>query len=218
MVGIATEGECIRLFSVRDPPVNSAKMVTRQVTYAVDTLNLIQNSQAAIPDPTKKRTIASITIFYGESRWEASAGTFLSTLSDRSFSISPVLTNGTLTNKQVTENALHPTVIPFAAANYRIGSEWTGPKWRTALYWTLAVGINPNTVSTDFGTGPSIAWRGLMLSALWHMGHDVRLSQSLYKNEILDPGFSADATTQNYWRFDRAAIGISVRVPSLTGR
>ena len=209
---------CLSLFPVTDPPVNNAKVVTRQVTYAIDTLNLIQNSQAAIPDPTKKRTVASVTIFYGEALWEISAGTFFSTLADRSFSISPVLTNGSLTGKRVTENVLHPTVVPFAAANYRIGYDWKKPRWRTAFYWTFAVGINPNTVSTDFGTGPSISWRGLMFSLLWHAGHDTRLTQGLYKNELLGPSFSGSATSQNYWRLDRVAFGISIRTPSLTGR
>ena len=128
------------------------------------------------------------------------------------------MTNGTLTNKRVSESLLHPTVVPFAAANFRISDDWKKPHWRTAFYWTFAVGINPNTVSTDFATGPSLSWRGLMFSALWHVGHDVRLTQGLYKNQILDPSFSASATTQNYWPLDRVAIGISVRVPSLTGR
>ena len=213
-----SKAECLSLFPVTDPPVNNAKVVTRQVTYAIDTLNLIQNSQEAIPDPTKKRTVASVTIFYGEALWEISAGTFFSTLADRSFSISPVLTNGSLTGKRVTENVLHPTVVPFAAANYRIGYDWKKPRWRTAFYWTFAVGINPNTVSTDFGTGPSISWRGLMFSLLWHAGHDTRLTQGLYKNEILPSDSSASATSQNYWRLDRVAFGISVRTPSLTGR
>ena len=213
-----SEAKCLSLFPVTDPPVNNAKVVTRQVTYAIDTLNLIQNSQQAIPDPTKKRTVASVTIFYGEALWEISAGTFFSTLADRSFSISPVLTNGALTGKRVTENVLHPTVVPFAAANYRIGYDWKTPRWRTAFYWTFAVGINPNTVSTDFGTGPSISWRVLMFSLLWHAGHDTRLTQGLYKNEILPPDSSASATSQNYWRLDRVAFGISVRTPSLTGR
>jgi hypothetical protein len=74
------------------------------------------------------------------------------------------------------------------------------------------------TVSTDFATGPSISWRGLMFSTLWHVGHDVRLTQGLDKNQLLDPGFSGNAMTENCWRLDRFAIGISVRVPSLTGR
>jgi hypothetical protein len=38
------------------------------------------------------------------------------------------------------------------------------------------VGINPNTVSVDFGTGISLSYQALMLSALRHWGHDVRLT------------------------------------------
>jgi hypothetical protein len=209
---------CVNLYSIGDPPVNAAKMVTRQVTYAIDALNMVQTSQIGIPDSSKKQTIASVTVFYGDSRWELSAGTLFSTLADRSFSIAPILANATVANLQVSESILHPTVVPFAAANYRISDDLGRLRWRSAVYWTLAVGINPNTVSTDFATGPSISYRGLMFSALWHVGHDVRLTQGLYKNQILDPGYSGSATTQSYWRLDRIAIGISVRVPSLTGR
>ena len=209
---------CVNLSPIGDPPVNVAKMVTRQVTYAIDALNLVQNSQIGIPDSSKKQTIASITVFYGDSRWEWSAGTLFSTLADRSFSIAPILANGTVANLQVSESILHPTVVPFAAANYRLSDDLVRPRWRSAVYWTFAVGINPNTVSTDFAMGPSISYRGLMFSALWHVGHDVRLTQGLYKNQILDAGYSGGATTQDYWRLDRVALGISIRVPSLTGR
>lgn len=160
-------GTCVTLTAIVDPPVNHSKMVVRQVTYNLDALNVIQNAQEGIPDPTKKRTIASVTVVFGEARGEASAGTFFSTLANRSFSISPVLTNGAVTNKQVTQSGLHPTVVPFAAANIRLSDDLKRPQWRTAVYWTFGVGINPNTVSTDFATGPSISWRGLMFSALW---------------------------------------------------
>lgn len=209
---------CVNLQAIGDPAVDHAKMVVRQVTYNVDALNLVQNTQEGIPDPAKKRIIAAVTVVYGDTRWEVSAGTFFSTLANRSFSISPVITNGVVTSKQVTETVLHPTVVPFGAANVRLSNDFQTPQWRMAAYWTFAVGINPNTVSTDFATGPSLSWRGLMFSALWHVGHDVRLTQGLYKNQILDPSYSGGATTQNYWRLDRIALGISVRVPSLTGR
>ena len=42
----------------------------------LDALNLVQNSQVAIPDSTKEeKAIATVTILYGDSRWEGSAGT-----------------------------------------------------------------------------------------------------------------------------------------------
>jgi len=210
---------CVRLqFELRDPPVNHAKMVTRQVTYALDALNLIQNSQAAIPDPSKKKTVASITILFGESRWEASAGALISTLAIRSYSLAPVLdANQKLMNQRISLDSMYPTVVPFAAANYRLSNDWKKPRWRMACYWTFAIGINPNTVTTDFGTGPSISWRGIMLSALWHVGHDVRPTPGLHKDQLLPPE-TASVTTESYFRLDRVALGISVRIPSLTGR
>ncbi|HEY9140668.1 MAG TPA: hypothetical protein VIN93_07235 [Bryobacteraceae bacterium] len=208
---------CVSLGAIKDPNSANAKMITRQVTYAVDALNLVQNSQVGIPDPTKKKTIASITIVYGDTRWEASAGTFFSTLPVRSFSVSSVFANGVVTDKQIGESVVHPTIVPFAAANVRLSDDLRWTKWRSAVYWTFAVGVNPNTVSADFASGPSLSWRGLMFSALWHYGHDVRLTQGLYKGESLGASFSGTATTETFWR-SSFAIGIAVRVPSLTGR
>jgi hypothetical protein len=208
---------CIALFPLIDPPVSDAKMLTRQITYAIDALDLVQNSQEAI-DASKRKTIVAITVFYGDSRWEASAGTFFSTLAVRSFPVLPVYANGVVTDKQVGVTALHPTVVPFAAANFRLTRDLSWTKWRSAIYLTGAVGVNPNTTSADFAAGPSLSWRALMFSLLWHVGHDVRATQGIYKGESLGAGFSGSVPTQNYWRFDRVAIGISVRIPALTGR
>ena len=192
-------------------------MVTRQVSYSVDALNLISNSSDAIPDPTKKKTLATITVLYGDARWEVSAGTFFSSLANRSFAASPVFTNGVITDVQVTQSVLRPTVVPFAAANIRITDDFPRLRWRSALYWTGAVGVNPNTVSADVASGPSVSWRGLMFSALWHYGHDVRLTQGLHVGESLGVGFKGSLPTQTYWT-SSFALGVSVRVPSLTGR
>ncbi len=208
---------CVWLFPVMDPQVANSKMVTRQVSYSVDALNLISNSSDAIPDPTKKKTLATITVLYGDARWEVSAGTFFSSLANRSFAASPVFTNGVITDVQVTQSVLRPTVVPFAAANIRITDDFPRLRWRSALYWTGAVGVNPNTVSADVASGPSVSWRGLMFSALWHYGHDVRLTQGLHVGESLGVGFKGSLPTQTYWT-SSFALGVSVRVPSLTGR
>jgi len=207
----------VSLPPIPDPQTGDPKQVTRQVTYNLDALNLLQNSREAVPDPTKKRTLAAITILYGDTRWEPSAGVFFSSLAVRSFAVSPVFTGNTVTDKQITQSVLHPTVVPFAAANYRVSRDFGG-RWRTAVYVTGAVGINPNTTSADFAFGPSISWRTLMFSALMHYGHDVRLTQGLTVGESLGAGFSGSAPpTETYWR--RAyAVGISVRVPPITGR
>ena len=200
-------------------------MVTRTITFSLDALNMIVSPQEAVPDPTKKKMLASIPINFADSpsvkssalRWEASAGAFFSTLPVRSFSVVPVFSQGVVTNKVIGQNVLHPTVVPFAAGNYRITNDLPWSRWKTNLYWTGAVGINPNTVTADFGTGLSLSWRALMVSALCHFGHDVRLTQGLYVGESLGAGFNGSLPTQTHWT-EKFAIGLSVRVPSLVGR
>ena len=112
---------------------------------------------------------------------------------------------------------LHPTVVPFAAGNYRLTNDLKWTRWKSNWYWTGAVGINPNSVSADFGTGLSLSWRALMLSALCHFGHEVRLTQGLHVGESLGAGFNGSVPTQTYWT-ESFALGVSIRVPSLTGR
>lgn len=208
---------CITLGSIQDPNIPNQKLTTRQVTYNIDALNLVQNSQIGVPDPSKKKTLAALTILYGDARWEASAGTFFSTLPVRSFPVNSIFTNGVVTDKQIGQSVTHPTIVPFAAANFRLTRDLACLKWRSAVYWTFAVGVNPNTTTADVASGPSISFRGLMFSALWHYGHDVRLTQGLYTGESLGAGFNGAASTTTYWR-NAFAIGISVRAPSLTGR
>jgi hypothetical protein len=221
--------QCVYITSRRDDERVYHNMVTRTITYAVDTLNLISNSQQAVPDPAKKKALGTVAINFADRpdnfpgdlhsafRREASAGAFFSSLPVRSFSVAPVFTNGVVTDKTVTQSILHPTVVPFAAANYRLTNDLKWTRWKSGIYWTGAVGINPNTVSADFGTGLSISYRALMLSALCHWGHDVRLTQGLKLNESLGAGFSGTLPTQTYWT-PSFAFGVSVRVPALTGR
>jgi hypothetical protein len=218
--------DCVWMVSRPDDDVVYNKMVTRTVVYSLNTLNLVSNSQEVVPDPTKKKLLASITINFADSRkhsessglrWEASAGAFFSTLPIRSFSAAPVFTNGVITDKTISQNILHPTVVPFAAANYRLTNDLSWTRWKSNIYWTGAVGINPNTVSADFATGLSLSWRALMVSAVAHFGHDVRLTQGLTVGESLGASFNGSLSTQTYWKTS-FALGLSVRIPSLTGR
>jgi hypothetical protein len=201
-------------------------MVTRTITYALNTYNLVSYSQEATPDPTKKKLLATIAINFADTpkqsvrsafRWEAAAGAFFSSLPVRSFSAAPVFTNGVITDKIVAQNVLHPTVVPFAAGNYRLTNDLPWGRWKSNLYWTGAVGINPNTVTADFATGLSLSWRALMVSGLCHFGHDVRLTQGLTVGESFGASFNGSIPTQTYWT-ESFALGLSIRVPSLTGR
>jgi len=192
------------------------------VTYNVNALNLVLTPSSKT-DNTEKKLVLPITVVYGDARWEVSAGTFFSSLPVRSFSASPTFQSGmpdTVTDKIVTQSALRPLVIPFAAVNFRISDDWTRPRWRTNFFWSGAIGINPNTVTTDFATGPSFAYRLLMFSAFWHIGHDVRLTpgSGVAEGDHLGASFSGTLPTQNFWTFKAYAIGISIRTPSLTGR
>jgi hypothetical protein len=221
---------CVAIVSRRDDDRVYHNMVTRTITYALDFINLVSVSQQAALDPSKKKSIATLSLNFADVpngfskksigstlRWEASAGVFFSFLPVRSFSAAPVFTNAVITEKTVSQNVLHPTVVPFAAANYRLTNDLGWTRWKSALYWTGAVGINPNTTSADFASGPSISWRALMLSAFWHYGHDVRLTQGLQVGQNLGAGFSGSLSTQTFWT-SSFAIGVAVRIPALSGR
>lgn len=197
--------------------VKSSETVIPQVIYNVNALNLVGVSQSTT-DATKKQLVLAITVVYGDVRLEVSAGTFFSSLPIRSFSASAVFTNDAVTDRKVTQQILRPLVIPFAALNFRITDDWKYVPWRANLYWTGAIGINPNTVTTDFATGPSLSYRLLMFSALWHIGHDTRLTQGFNVGDSLGASFSGSVPTETYWRFDSFAFGVSIRTPSLTNR
>ncbi len=220
---------CVYITSRKDDSRVYQSMVTRTITYSLNTYNLISNSQQAVPDQSKKKLLATVVLNFADQptkfpgrppsgfRWEPSAGAFFSTLPVRSFSAAPVFTGGTVTDKIVSRNLLRPTIVPFAAANYRLSNDLKWTRWKSAIYWTGAIGINPNTVSADFATGLSMSWRMLMLSALCHFGHDVRLTQGLQVGQSLGASFSGNPSTQTYWT-TAFALGVSVRIPTLTGR
>ena len=216
---------CVVLSSKIDNPDVYQKMATRTVTYSLNTFNLVSNSQVAVPDPTKKKALATVAINFADNpkvagsafRLEASAGAFFSTLPIRSFSVEPIFTSGVITNKVIAQNVLHPTVVPFAAANYRLSNDLSWSRWKSNFYLTGAVGINPNTVSADFAVGPSFSWRALMVSALAHFGHEVSLAQGLTVGQSLGATFNGTLPTKTRWTTS-FAIGLSVRVPSLVGR
>jgi len=220
---------CVSIDSRRDTDQIYQRMVTRTVTYSLDALNLVSYSQEAAPNPTNKKALATVVINFADRpngkvlglpftalRWEASAGVFFSMLPNRSFSVAPVYTGTTITDNTVKENAQRPTPVPFAAANYRLTDDLPG-HWKSNIYWTGAVGVNPNTTTADFATGLSFAWRALMVSGLCHFGHDVHLTQGFTNNEDLGPTFTGTVPTHSYWTAN-FAIGVSVRIPSLSGR
>jgi hypothetical protein len=221
---------CVAIASRRDDDRVYHNMVTRTITYALDFINVVSVSQETAIDPSKKKSIATLALNFADVpsslskkaigstlRWEASAGVFFSSLAVRSFSAAPVFTNAVITDKTVSQNLLRPTVVPFAAANYRLTDDLKWTRWKSALYLTGAVGINPNTTSADFAAGLSFSWRALMVGPLWHYGHDVSLTQGLHVGQSLGAGFSGNLSTQTSWT-NSFAMGVAVRIPALTGR
>lgn len=211
----STHFQCVAVKSRQDNQQIYANMTTRTVTYSLDALNLIANPQEAIPTATSKKALATVAINFADRpnkflgvpftalRWEASAGVFFSSLPNRTFTLS---STGT-----VQDSKTRPTPVPFAAGNYRLTND-LGGRWKQNFYLTGAVGINPNNTTAEFGTGVSYAWRALMVSALCHFGHDVRPTTA-----SLTSGSTSALPTTSHWT-EAFAIGISVRVPSLTGR
>ena len=212
--------QCVYIVTHPDRDRVYQGMVTRTFTYALDTLNLVSNSQHAATDPTKKKSLATIAINFADRptnfpgspftalRWEASAGVFFSMLPNRSFSVAP---DGT-----IQDHSPRPTPLPFAAANYRLTGDLPG-RWKSNIYWTAAIGINPNIPTAEYATGFSFAWRALMLSGLCHFGHDIHLTDGVTATTNLGAGFTGTVPTKSYWT-EAFAFGVSVRIPSLTGR
>jgi hypothetical protein len=222
-------GESCAVLAGRPGPDNSLpEPTTRSMTYTINVLNLVSTPQEAAADSSKKRSLASVVVNFGgdkghfydvfdSTRWDGSVGLLFSSLPNRSFSVAPVFMNGAVTDNRVNETKSLPTPVPFVAVNYRLTNDLPLSTWKTNLYVTGLAGINPNTSTTDFGAGLSVSWRTLMLSVIAHFAHDTELTQGFTVNQDLGSGFGASLPTRAFWT-TAIAVGISVRIPSLTGR
>lgn len=223
---------------------SDVRRLGRQAVFAVDAVNLVSNSAAFLPAATAKKAIATITVVYADPIFETSAGTFFSFIPNRSFSNQTNIgqnPDGSMTGCATGSNPIYcsitiseqdkkPTVVPFVGANWRLGHDflWLDSR-RGATYFTAALGINPNSATTEYAAGFSLSWRALMLSPLYHLGRDSHLTQGETVGEVLcyyDPpttGVAIDKcgspstpspATKPYWR-GAFAIGLSVRIPSI---
>jgi hypothetical protein len=132
-------------------------------------------------------------------------------------------------NVVIAQTIVRPTIVPFVGANWRLGHDFLWPDSRRgAAYLTAAIGLNPYNTTAEFAFGPTISWRSLMFSGLFHLGHDVRLTQGEYVGEIWCDQTAASGSiakcsgsppspsTQRYWT-GAFAFGIGIRVPSVFG-
>jgi hypothetical protein len=206
----------------------------RQVAFGVYVVNEVGISRASAPTTTQPKSIVTITVLFADPKFEVSAGALFSTLPNRSFAnITTVTENSsgapTQGNVVISQSISRPTVVPFAAGNFRVGNDFAlmGAR-REAFYITGTVGLNPNNSLAEFGVGPSISWRSLMFSALYDWGHDVRLTQGEYVGEVWCDQSAANGSipkcsgsppspsTEKYWK-GVFAFGLSVRIPSIFG-
>ena len=210
------------------------KVLGRQAVFAVNGVNEVGAFVASVPTATQKKSIITITVLYADPIFEVSAGAFFSTLPDRSFANQTLVTQNphaspTQGDVIITQSITRPTIVPFVAANWRLGHDFSWPDQRRgAFYFTGALGFNPYNTTLEFGVGPSLSWRSVMFSALFHAGHDVRLTQGEQLGEVwcnqsaASPstpkcsGSPPSPSTEKFWT-GAFAFGISVRVPSVFG-
>ena len=190
---------------------------------------MVSNSQEAANDGSKKALIVTISVVYGEARWEASSGVAVAFRPVRTFSVAPVISSGAVqTGSYISESKAGPEVVPFASADLRLGHDFSLGGWRGAFYATGGVGYNISQESADFLVGPSISWRGVLISTLCDFGNGARLGQGFTVGESL-PGTPASGTTPyvptsittlptTNHMVPAFTIGISVRIPGIAGR
>jgi hypothetical protein len=215
--------QCVYVMSHPDSDRVYEGMVTRTFTYSLDTLDLVSYSQQAAVNPSNKKSLASIPINYADLpnrflgwpftalRWEASAGLLFSGLPNRSYSVvsSPTVA--------IIDTKTGPTPIPFAAVNYRLTGDNLPGKWKSNFYWSAAIGVNPNNTTAEPAVGFSFGWRALMISTFCHFGRETHATKAFIQSGDTATTSTGGVPTTSYWT-EALAFGISVRVPSLTGR
>lgn len=202
---------------------------SRTVNSSLNRLNLVSNSQEAANDGSKKALIVTIAVVYGEARWEASSGVALAFRPIRTFTVAPIISSaGLQTGSYINQSKAGPQVVPFVSADFRVGDDFKISGWRAAIYATGGVGYNISQESADYLVGPSISWRGVLLSALCDFGNGTRLGQGLTAGQML-PGTPATPTTPftpssiatlptTNHIVPAFTVAVSVRIPGITGR
>jgi len=212
------------------------KALAISAPYTVFAQNQVTNSVLQVLKSSQQQTVVPINALYADPIFEVSSGAFISMMPNRSFAnyTDVEVVNGVPTpiDIRINETISRPELLPFAAANWRIGRDYTMPdRRRGAVYGSLAVALNPYNTMPEFAGGLSFSWRNFMFSPLYHLGHDVHLTQGETVNQIwctyqssksssgvttfsCAPISSPPApTTKTYWR-GAFAIGISIRIPT----
>lgn len=212
---------------------SSNTFLGRLVTYSVNAINQIGVTTTAVPTTAQKTSIVTITVLYAGPIFEVSTGALFSRLPNRTFANQTLVninpgSNPTTGDIILTQSTVRPIVLPYVAANWRLGHDFTIGGRRSAAYFTTAVAFNAYNTTAEYAVGPSFSWRMIMVSPLFHLGHDTHLTQGETVNQVWcntsAPAGSPTAcvgappapSTKFFWR-GAFALGIGIRVPTAFG-
>jgi hypothetical protein len=212
-------------------PLLYPRFLGRPVTYTVNVVDNIANARASVYASSTKVAIATVSAVYANPRLESSAGALYSFVHTRSF-VNQTITNPTGTSYTAGEIVIQQTktqgqLVPFVAAHYRLGDEFPSMQGRRgAFYATGFVGLNPVTTLPEFGGGPTLSWRSIMLSILYNRAHQTQLISGETVGEVVcNPAAPTGATpppctpappapVTQVKGLNAFAIGLSVRIPT----
>jgi len=205
----------------------------RQVAYAVNAVNNVATSQTSIVGQSNKTSLSTVTVLYANPRFETSAGAIVSFVHNRTFvnqTISNASAGSPFANGEIVigQTKTDPELVPFVAGHWRIGNEFLMPGHRRgAFYGSIWGGLNPYVNVPDFGAGPTISWRSMMVSFLYNRAHQTSLIAGEYQNEpVCGPTPTGSTVTvppctgtppapvTKTTALNAFAIGISVRIPT----
>lgn len=197
----------------------------KNITAETWSLDYVNNLQSAIKSATATTpsdassvltaapsitAIASVNVTYQRPpRLEIATGVMAPFRSYHSYSAAEAASGGTVTGTVVQESNTY-TVIPMAMTNIVLGQGLVKSQ-PLAGFFSIGVGYNPATSSIEFGAGPSISYRSIIVSPLADIGQDTHLVDGFKVGQSL-PSTNTKPLTTNYW-FGRPAIGLSVRIP-----
>ena len=237
--GGATVKAPVEIGDIEDPRYlsknvrSNTRFLGRSVTYSVNSVNQIGVTTTAVATTSQKTSIATLTVLYADPIFEVSTGALFSALPSRTFA------NQTLVNVKpgtipttgdiiITESKSRPIVIPYVAANWRLGHDFSIGGRRSAIYFTTGVGFNAYNTTAEYAAGPSLSWRMIMVSPLFYIGHDTHLTQGETVGQVwCNSSAAAGSATacvgsppspsiKYYWR-GAFALGIGIRVPTFFG-
>jgi hypothetical protein len=211
----------------------STKFLGRLVTYSINSINQISVMTTAVPTTAQKTSIATITVLYADPKFEVSTGFLLSWLPNRTFANQTLVntnTGGTPStgNIIITQSIIRPIVLPYVGANFRLWHDFTIGQRRAAVYWTTAVAFNGYNTTAEYAVGPSFSWRMIMVSPLFHIGHDTHLTQGETVGQVwcntsaavgsatACAGSPPAPSSKTFWR-GAFALGIGIRIPTSFG-